>query len=68
MSVPSLLNAAGRRGASVTLAGYLAGRPPPNKGLRYPPDPPSVEEIVAVMRQAGDGAHGARMRALIVLL
>jgi integrase len=67
MSVP-LLNAAGRRRAPVTLPGYLAGRPPRNKGLRYPPDPPTVEEIVAVMRQAGDGAHGARMRAFIVLL
>jgi hypothetical protein len=67
MSVP-LLNAAGRRRAPVTLPGYLAGRPPRNKGLRYPPDPPTVEEIVAVMRQAGDGVHGARMRAFIVLL
>jgi site-specific recombinase XerD len=27
-----------------------------------------VEEIVAFMPQAGDGLHGARMRALIVLL
>ena len=68
MSVPSLLNAARRRRSSVTLPGYLAGRPPRNKGLRYPPDPPTVEEIVAVMRQAGEAAHGARMRALIVLL
>jgi hypothetical protein len=68
MSVPPLLNAAGRRRSPVTLPGYLAGRPPRNKGLRYPPDPPTVEEIVAVMREAGDGAHGARMRALIVLL
>jgi integrase len=68
MSVPSLLNAAGRRRSPVTLPGYLAGRPPRNKGLRYPPDPPTVEEIVAVMRQAGDGAHGARMRAFIMLL
>jgi site-specific recombinase XerD len=67
MSVP-LLNAAGRRRAPVTLPGYLAGRPPRNKGLRYPPDPPAVEEIVAVMRQAGDSVHGARMRAFIVLL
>ena len=59
---------AGRRRSPLTLPGYLAGRPPRNKGLRYPPDPPTVEEIVAVMRQAGDGVHGARMRALIVLL
>ncbi len=62
MSVPPLLNAAGRRRSSVTLPGYLAGRPPRNKGLRYPPDPPTVEQIGAVMRQAGKGAHGARMR------
>jgi site-specific recombinase XerD len=68
MSVPPLLNAAGRGRSSVTLPGYLAGRPPRNKGLRYPPDPPTVEEIVAVMRQAGEAPHGARMRSLIVLL
>jgi site-specific recombinase XerD len=68
MSAPPLLNAAGRRRSLVTLPGYLAGRPPRNKGLRYPPDPPAVEEVVAVMRQAGDGVHGARMRALVVLL
>ncbi len=30
-------------------------RRPGNKGRRYPADPPRVEEIVAVMRQAGDG-------------
>ncbi len=68
MSAPQLLNAAGRRRSPVTKPGYLAGRPPRNKGLRYPPDPPTVEEIVAVMRAAGDDIHGARMRALIVLL
>jgi integrase len=68
MSVPSLLNAAGRRRSPVTLPGYLAGRPPRNKGLRYPPDPSTFEEIVAVMREAGAGIHGARLRALIVLL
>jgi integrase len=68
MSAPPLLNAAGRRRSPVTLPGYLAGRPPRNKGLRYPPDPPTVEEIVDVMRQAGDGAHGARIRAPVFLL
>jgi site-specific recombinase XerC len=68
MSAPPLLNAAGRRRSPVTLPGYLAGRPPRKRGLRYPPDPPTVEEIVAVVRQAGDRVHGARMRALIALL
>jgi len=41
---------------------------PRTKGRRYPADPPTVEEIVAVMRQAGHGAHGERLRALIVVL
>jgi site-specific recombinase XerD len=44
------------------------GRAPRNKGLRYPADPPRVEEIIAVMRIAGDSAHGVRMRALIAIL
>lgn len=33
-----------------------------------PTDPPTVDEIVAVMRQAGDDRHGRRMRGLIVHL
>jgi len=36
--------------------------------MRYPADPPRVEEIVAVMRAAGDNASGARIRGLIVVL
>ena len=35
---------------------------------RYPADRPTVDEIVAVMRQAGDTRHGRRMRGLIVVL
>jgi site-specific recombinase XerD len=68
MSGLILLDAAGRRRSSAKLPGYHSGRPPRNKGLRYPPDPPSVEEIVAVMRCAGATPHGLRARALIVLL
>jgi integrase len=45
----------------------LASRPG-NKGRRYQADPPHVEEIVAVMRQAGDNPFGRRLRGLIVLL
>ncbi|MBA2636751.1 MAG: tyrosine-type recombinase/integrase [Solirubrobacterales bacterium] len=41
---------------------------PRNKGLRYPADPPKVEEIIAVMCAAGDGPHGQRLRGLIVIL
>jgi site-specific recombinase XerD len=43
-------------------------RPPANKGRRYPADPPRVEEIVAVMRQAGADRYGQRLRGLIVVL
>jgi len=50
------------------MPGYHAGRSPRNKGLQYPADPPTVEEIVAVMRSAGGGPDGARLRALIVIL
>jgi site-specific recombinase XerD len=63
-----LLDVAGRRRSPATLPGFGAGRPPHNKGLRYPADPPTVEEIVTVMRTAGDGPHGRRLRALIVVL
>jgi hypothetical protein len=30
--------------------------------MRYPADPPTIEEIVTVMRHAGDGVHGRRLR------
>ena len=33
-----------------------------------PRGPPSVEEIVAVLRAAGDSQHGRRLRGLIVVL
>jgi hypothetical protein len=36
--------------------------------MRYAADPPRIEEIVAVMRQAGDGVGGDRIRGLIVVL
>jgi len=64
----ALLDVCGRRRSPATLPGYHCGRPPMNKGLRYPADPPSVEEIVAVMRGAGDRTDGVRLRGLIVVL
>ena len=63
-----LLDRAGRRRSPATMPGFHADRSPRNKGLRYPADPPKVEEIVAVMRAAGDDAHGRRLRGLIVVL
>ncbi|MGH2746110.1 MAG: tyrosine-type recombinase/integrase [Thermoleophilaceae bacterium] len=61
-------DAAERRRSPATLPGFHAGRPPRDKGLRYPPEPPRVEEIIAVMRLGGESDHGLRLRALIVLL
>jgi hypothetical protein len=57
-----LVDRAGRRRSPATMPGFHAGRPPHNKGLRYPADPPKVEEISAVIRAAGDDAHGRRLR------
>jgi len=63
-----LLDAAGHRRSPATMPGYHRGRPPRNKGEEYPADPPTVEEIVAVMRAVGDRPDGHRLRALTVLL
>jgi site-specific recombinase XerD len=58
----------GDRGVTGVDVRSHAGRPPRNNGIHYPADPPTVEENVAVMRAAGDGPHGFRLRGLIVVL
>jgi integrase len=63
-----LLDVAGHRCSPATMPGYHRGRAPRNKGEQYPAAPPTVEEIIAVMRSVGDRADGHRVRALIVLL
>src|SRR3954468_13395682 len=68
MTVSAAFDAAGRRRSPATMPGYHAGRAPRNKGQHYPADPPTVEEIIAVMRQTADDRHGARLRALIAVL
>jgi hypothetical protein len=45
------LDRAGRRRSPATMPGFHAGRPPRNKSVRYPANPPKVEEIIAVMAQ-----------------
>jgi hypothetical protein len=47
-----LPDAAGYRRSSATMLGYHP-RPPRNKGEEYPADPPTIEEIVAVVRGVG---------------
>jgi hypothetical protein len=59
MESTQLVDCAGRRRSPATLTGYHRGRPPRNKGLRYPPHPPTVEEIIAVMRAAGEAPTGS---------
>ena len=39
-----------------------------SRGRRYPADPPRIEEIIAVMRQAGATVTGLRIRGLVVVL
>jgi integrase len=68
VALSAVFDAAGRRRSPATMPGYHAGRAPRNKGQLYPADPPTVEEIIAVMRQTPDDRHGARLRALIVVL
>jgi integrase len=63
-----LLDAAGRRRSPAAMPGHNAGHAPRNKGRVYPADPPTVDEIVAVMRQTPADRHGLRLRALIVVL
>ena len=66
-SIP-LLDRAGRHRSPATTASFHRAVPPRNKGLRYPPDPPTVEEIIAVMRAAGERPDGVRLRGVIVVL
>jgi integrase len=68
MTVLPVLDGAGWRRSPATMPGYHAGRPPRNKGRLYHADPPTVEEIVAVMREASDDCHGYRLRALVLVL
>jgi hypothetical protein len=68
MTAPAMLDSAGRRRSPAMLPGFHAGRAPRNKGMLYPADPPTVEEIVCVMRHASEDPHGWRLRAMIVML
>jgi site-specific recombinase XerD len=62
------LDSSDRRRSPAAVPGHPSGRPSRNKGRRYPADPPRPEEIIAVMRYAGDGLHGDRTRGLVVVL
>lgn len=55
MSEPGLVDITGRLRSPAAMPGHWAGCVPPNKGLRFPANPPTVEEIILVMREAGAG-------------
>jgi len=63
-----LFDAAGRRRSPATLPDFHAGRAPANKGQRYAADPPTVDEIIAIMRVARNAPYGNRLNGLIVVL
>jgi integrase len=63
-----LFDATGRRRSPATLAEFHVGRAPANKGQRYPADPPTVDEIIAIMRVARGAPYGNRLNGLIVVL
>ena len=68
MSEPGLVDITGRPRSPAATPGHWAGCAPPNKGLRYPADPLTVEEIILVMREAGPGRYADRVRGLIAIL
>ena len=68
MSEQTLVDVTGRPRSAAATPGHWAGCAPPNKGLRFPADPPTVEEIILVMRQAGPGRYADRTRGLIAIL
>ena len=60
-SAVQVLDTAGRRRSPATLSDFHAGRVPGNKGQRYAADPPTVDEIIAVMRHAAHAQYGNRL-------
>jgi hypothetical protein len=68
ISESELLDITGRLRSPAATPGHWAGCVPPNKGLRYPADPPTIEAIILVMRQAGPGPYADRIRGLIAVL
>jgi integrase len=62
------LDACGRRRSPATLSSFHQGRSPRNKGQRYPADPPTVEEIIAVMHAVGNNHDAVRLRGVIIVL
>jgi site-specific recombinase XerD len=67
-SAQQRLDTAGRRRSPATMPEFHAGKAPGNKGQRYAADPPTVDEIIAVMRHARHVRYVNRLNGLIVVL
>ena len=67
MSESGWVDITGRQRSPAATPDHPAGLAPPNKGQRYPADPPTVEEIILVMRQAGSGRYADRTRGLVAI-
>jgi integrase len=64
---PDVLDICGRRRSPATFPEFAAGRPPRNKGRKYPPKAPGVQEIVTFLRAIPDTGEGRRLRALAIV-
>ena len=67
VSEAGLVDITGRLRSPAATPGHWAGCAPSNQGLRYPADPPTVDEIILVMREAGPGPYADTFRALIAI-
>lgn len=56
------------RRSAITQPGYRRGCAPPNKGLRFPADPPTAAEVMRMLALCGRGKIGRRNHALIVCM
>lgn len=63
-----LRDARGYRRTPATMPDFHRGREPRNKGLRYPPDPPTIAECMAMLSACPDDLFGRRLFAAIVLM
>lgn len=66
--VAEALDARGYPRAVATTREFHLGREPRNKGKTFPPDPPSVTEIMAMLRACGPDPYGRRLYAAIILM
>lgn len=64
----SMTDVLGRKRSPSAMPGYHTGRIPPNKGKRYRPTPPSVEEVMRMAACCRTDPYGIRMRALLFML